>query len=280
MGCCVSRQIHSDLRLDHGLVPPHLARQLAPFAFADHALYDPALPPLYSLECELLWRMIPFKTWSGKVQDEGVALGQLRVLDERSAVGVPVRADVEQLRGELAARVYELRMGYTVVLHARVLFLDWLLARGFLVEYAYQGLEEYAEGSAGGLSMYWSKDARQKCSEGAMVRADWLLDRFSTERCTPNGLGFPRLAFLRGADPSLFTSINPPPIALIPPRNPLARIAGLASPAPPESPPAYTPYCDHEDQHEPGSSFTVTRSSDSGHGDLTEVSVKDRRPAS
>lgn len=201
MGCCVSRQTHWDLRLDHGFVPPHLAHQLAPFAFADHPLYDPALSPLYSLECELLWRAIPFKTWLGKLQDEGVALGQLRVLDERSAVGVPVRADLEQRRGELVARVYELRMGYTgalswpsrrhprltprfaVVLHARVLFLEWLLARGLLVEYAYQGLEEYAEGSAGGLSMYWPKAARQKCSEGAMVRADWLLDRFSNERC-------------------------------------------------------------------------------------------------
>ncbi|BGO92271.1 hypothetical protein NBRC10512_001183 [Rhodotorula toruloides] len=280
MGCCVSRQTHWDLRLDHGFVPPHLAHQLAPFAFADHPLYDPALSPLYSLECELLWRAIPFKTWLGKLQDEGVALGQLRVLDERSAVGVPVRADLEQRRGELVARVYELRMGYTVVLHARVLFLEWLLARGLLVEYAYQGLEEYAEGSAGGLSMYWPKAARQKCSEGAMVRADWLLDRFSNERCAPNGLGSPRLAFLHCADPSLFTSIDPPPIDMIPPRNALARIVGLASPAPSESPPAYTPDCDHEDQHEPGSSFSMMRPSDSDHGDPTEVSVKHGRPAS
>ncbi|BGP25434.1 hypothetical protein JCM10295v2_004359 [Rhodotorula toruloides] len=66
-------------------------------------------------------------------------------------------------------------MGYTVVLHARVLFLDWLLARRLLVEYAYQGLEEYAEGSAGDLYMYWPKNARQKCSEGATTTS--LLSR-------------------------------------------------------------------------------------------------------
>lgn len=69
----------------------------------------------------------------------------------------------------------------TVLVTVRQAFLKWICKHGLLAEYAYEGLEEYAEGSAGGLSLYWPEAARRSCSEGAFVRADWLRERFMNE---------------------------------------------------------------------------------------------------
>lgn len=100
-------------RYNHGLVPPHIAQQLAPFAFPDHPFHDPASPPRYSLECELLWRAVPEETWLTKVDHEAGVLGQLYTVQENPGEGRTVQAEPKELQQELADRVYDVRMGYT-----------------------------------------------------------------------------------------------------------------------------------------------------------------------
>uniref|UniRef100_A0A0K3CAW0 BY PROTMAP: gi/342320081/gb/EGU12024.1/ Proteophosphoglycan ppg4 [Rhodotorula glutinis ATCC 204091] n=1 Tax=Rhodotorula toruloides TaxID=5286 RepID=A0A0K3CAW0_RHOTO len=248
-------------RYNHGLVPPHMAQQLAPFAFPDHPFHDPASPPRYSL-------------------DQG--LGQLYTVQDDPAEGRTVRAESKELQQELADRVYELRMGYTVLVHAQQRFYDWLRRRHLPAQYVYQGLEEYAEGSAGGPLPYWPPAARHKCSEGANVRADWLLGRFVVERSSTGHLGPAQLAFLNDDDPTYFNDCALPAIVVVPPRNPSARIVGLSRAQKPAPPPRYSSDHDDDDPHgtdsSPDSSFSKGHSSDSGHGLLSDLIDLDNEP--
>jgi hypothetical protein len=69
-----------------------------------------------------------------------------------------------------------------VIYCARSQFATYLKKRGVRNEHWWQALEEYAEGAGGGLSLYWPEAARRQCSEGALVRADWVVQRFAKER--------------------------------------------------------------------------------------------------
>jgi hypothetical protein len=65
---------------------------------------------------------------------------------------------------------------------ARHKFFKYLQEHGVAKEYSWQALEEYAEGAVGGLSLYWPEAARRDCAEDAMVRAEWVVQRFDNER--------------------------------------------------------------------------------------------------
>ncbi|PRQ76580.1 hypothetical protein AAT19DRAFT_11998 [Rhodotorula toruloides] len=241
----------------HGLVPPRLACQLERWGRLGHSLHNSERSPPYSLECELVWRSVPFELWFSKREEEIDVIRRLKSLDEKLRTGLGQRSELEELRGELVERLDGLVMGYTgaqilslttdftltfiraVLRHARQRFFIWLIERNLSVEYAYEALEEYAEGVGGSLSLFWPSIARQKCSEGALVRADWILDRFAKERAETGILRPPRLAFLHSSDPDHF-SRPPRPYTIIPPRNPSARILGAPVRQSRDEPPPYS----------------------------------------
>ncbi|BGP00328.1 WASP-interacting protein VRP1/WIP [Rhodotorula toruloides ATCC 204091] len=271
MGCFSSRQTDSSIRHKHGLVPPHLALRLARYVFQNDSLYVPKLPPRYSLECELLWRSVPATLWYAKDVAAKDAEEQL----------VRVR---EQMEHELEERVKMLDMGYTVLYRANFFFFLWLFRHGITPEHGYQALEEYAEGAAGGLAPFWPDEARDSCSEGALVAAEWVLARFETEKAELGKLPPPQLAFLATDNPDYRLYPHPTPVTIIPPRNPAARILGLIHCAPPEQPPPYTSSCDSREadtaNSSPNSSLTKAHSSDSGHGQDLDLINFEEDPSS
>ncbi|BGP32954.1 hypothetical protein JCM10296v2_004740 [Rhodotorula toruloides] len=185
-------------------MPPHLARQLMRFVYRSDPLYVPGLAPRWSLELELIWRTVPPDFWLNKAKEEDTVLGQLNA----------VKTKLKQLEG---ARVF----------HARYDFFLWLRTRDIRCEYAYQALEELAEGTDGSLSMYWPEMARRTCSEGKLLPADWVLERFDQERSERRRLPPPQFAFLHAGERGLFSRNPPVKIQLIQPRNPAARIRGI-----------------------------------------------------
>jgi hypothetical protein len=122
MGCSASRA-PKELRVPevhHGIVPPHLAKQLLRFAFIDYPSYVPGLPPIFSLACEEVFRVMPVEFWRRKSKE------MVRVQTERQAIssqlregkGIPdeLRKVNEDLRGLLA----ELGQGYVGALDGLV----------------------------------------------------------------------------------------------------------------------------------------------------------------
>ncbi|BGP08952.1 hypothetical protein JCM10049v2_004804 [Rhodotorula toruloides] len=268
---------------NHGLVPPRLAHQLAPYVFQDDSLYVPKLPPRYSLECELLWRSVPATLWYAKDVAAKDAEEQLVRVREQLAAGSGTRRELKKMEHELEERVKMLDMGYTVLYRASFFFFLWLFQHGITPEHGYQALEEYAEGAAGGLAPFWPDEARDSCSEGALVAPEWVLARFEAEKAGTGKLPPPQLAFLATDNPDYRSYPDPTPVTIIPPRNPAARILGLVHCDPSEQPPPYTSYRDgceagtdlppDKTSLPPDSSVAKAYSVDSGHnpaGDLID----------
>ncbi|CDR41630.1 RHTO0S06e03642g2_1 [Rhodotorula toruloides] len=160
--------------LSHGLVPPHLAQQLTRFVYENDPLHVPGLAPRWSLELELIWRTVPPDFWLNKAKEEATVLKQLSAVKTKLKQLEGARGShvLENTRRELADRWHAIKMGYSVVFHARYDFFLWLTTRDICCEYAYQALEEFAEGTDGSLSMYWPETARRTCSEGKLLPAD------------------------------------------------------------------------------------------------------------
>ncbi|BGP25548.1 hypothetical protein JCM10295v2_004476 [Rhodotorula toruloides] len=121
---------------------------------------------------------MPDEYWLNKC-DEMVKLKEERaVIRSRLREGKGVRHELLKVAAGELTTAFE-----TAVLdYASENFLMYLEDRGIVSEYWWQALEEYAEGSAGGLSLYWPPAAHRDCSEGAMVRADWIVQWFANER--------------------------------------------------------------------------------------------------
>ncbi|KAJ8293270.1 hypothetical protein OF846_003303 [Rhodotorula toruloides] len=230
-------------RLSRGFVPPHFASRLSRFAFTDDPQYAKGIPPEFSLACEQIFRLMPEDYWLDKWDELDKLKEERAVIRSRLREGKGVRSELLKVSEDMRQRLGELAMGYTSVRstlldNARDNFLIYLHERGIVSEYWWQALEEFAEGAAGGLSLYWPASARRGCAEGAMVRADWVVQRFANERADHGQLPPPHLAFLHSPPPGL-ASKPPIPIVTIPPRrtSPTLAAASTRDAPPPYSPP-------------------------------------------
>ncbi|BGP00329.1 Prcc protein [Rhodotorula toruloides ATCC 204091] len=211
---------------------------------------------------------MPLEFWIRKAAEHQNLSDECDAIDKQLRAGKGDRDELLEVRRDMSKRVSELATGYVVLMNARYNFMMYLHERGVLSEYWWQAIEEYAEGAAGGLSLYWPESARQRCSEGAMVRADWVVQRFANERAETGQLPPPQLAFLH-CPPPKFRSRPPHPIVTIPPRHlssTLATAPGL------DVPPPYTPPGQHNSNAATsGAPLTARHSSDSGQGRLVDA---------
>ncbi|KAL7338984.1 hypothetical protein BJY59DRAFT_319557 [Rhodotorula toruloides] len=183
-------------KVSRGFVPPHLASRLSRFAFTDDPQYAERTPPEFSLACEQIFRLMPDDFWVTKRSEMNKLKEERNVIRSRLREGKGVRSELLKVSEDMRQRLGELAMGYVVLDYARYNFAIYLHERGVVSEYWWQALEEFAEGAAGGLSLYWPASARRECTEGAMVRADWVVQRFANECADHGQLPPPHLAFL------------------------------------------------------------------------------------
>ncbi|GAA6056141.1 hypothetical protein NBRC10513_006977 [Rhodotorula toruloides] len=180
---------------------------------------------------------MPEDYWLDKCDETDKLKEERNVIRLRLREGEGVRSELLKVSEDMRQRLGELATGYVVLDNARDNFLMYLQERGVVSEYWWQALEEFAEGAAGGLSLYWPPPARRDCSERAMVRADWIVQRFANERDDNGQLPPPHLAFLHSPPPGL-ASKPPLPIVVIPPRHASSTVS-MASEF--DVPPPYTP---------------------------------------
>ncbi|BGP09088.1 hypothetical protein JCM10049v2_004943 [Rhodotorula toruloides] len=200
--------------------------------------YAEGTPPEFSLACEQIFRLMPDDFWVTKRSEMNKLKEERNVIRSRLREGKGVRSELLKVSEDMRQRLGELAMGYVVLDYARYNFAIYLHERGVVSEYWWQALEEFAEGAAGGLSLYWPASARRECTEGAMVRADWVVQRFANECADHGQLPPPHLAFLHSPPPGL-ASKPPIPIVTIPPRrtSPTLAAASTRDAPPPYSPP-------------------------------------------
>ncbi|BGP71340.1 hypothetical protein RTG_01855 [Rhodotorula toruloides ATCC 204091] len=159
---------------------------------------------------------MPEDYWLDKCDETDKLKEERNVIRLRLREGEGVRSELLKVSEDMRQRLGELATGYVVLDNARDNFLMYLQERGVVSEYWWQALEEFAEGAAGGLSLYWPPPARR----------DY------------NGqLPPPHLAFLHSPPPGL-ASKPPLPIVVIPPRHASSTVS-MASEF--DVPPPYTP---------------------------------------
>ncbi|EMS24019.1 hypothetical protein NBRC10512_007490 [Rhodotorula toruloides] len=171
-------------KVSRGFVPPHLASRLSRFAFTDDPQYAERTPPEFSLACEQIFRLMPDDFWVTKRSEMNKLKEERNVIRSRLREGKGVRSELLKVSEDMRQRLGELAMGYVVLDYARYNFAIYLHERGVVSEYWWQALEEFAEGAAGGLSLYWPASARRECTEGAMITANF--PRLTSLSSTPS----------------------------------------------------------------------------------------------
>ncbi|BGO92408.1 hypothetical protein NBRC10512v2_004680 [Rhodotorula toruloides] len=127
---------------------------------------------------------MPDDFWVTKRSEMNKLKEERNVIRSRLREGKGVRSELLKVSEDMRQRLGELAMGYVVLDYARYNFAIYLHERGVVSEYWWQALEEFAEGAAGGLSLYWPASARRECTEGAMITANF--PRLTSLSSTPS----------------------------------------------------------------------------------------------